>query len=454
MSEEQPIDLGYRPRAWQDDCHRLRRTKPPGCLDWRGYVELLVLVVHRRAGKTVWCLMELLDAALSHPTRDGRFAYIAPELKQAKRNAWDYLKRYATLVPGCEVKEGELYVQFPNGSRISLYGADNPDSLRGIYLDGAVLDEVAQMKPDTWEAVVQIALMDRKGWAVFIGTVKGEDLLSRMYFVAKRDRGGTMAAALYTAHQTEVFTEQEIEAKRAGMSEAHFRREFMCDFSAGGEDQLCPGELIEEAMARAPRRETLDFAAKVLGVDVAFAPSGDRSVIYPRQGLMTFEPQVYRGIDNMSLAARVAEKWSRWGADACFIDIGRGEGVVSRLRQLGFDPTPVNFGGKPLDMRYVNKKAEMYFQVREYLLEGGALPARQDLREDLAGLRVDYSKRTDRIEVVYDESLPSPDEAAALSLTFAYPVFQPARDEHDALTRLAGTQARVKVDDDSYYRIG
>ena len=79
--------------------------------------------------------------------RAPRFAYIAPFYRQAKRVAWDYLKHYSRAVPGRRVNETELRVDFPNGARIQLYGADNPDSLRGIYLDGGGARRVRADEP-------------------------------------------------------------------------------------------------------------------------------------------------------------------------------------------------------------------------------------------------------------------------------------------------------------------
>ncbi len=98
-----------------------------------------IIVAHRRAGKTVACIQKLVASALTCQKNRPRFAYLAPYLKQAKTVAWDYLKDYATKIPGASIHEGELRADFPNGAQIRLYGADNPDALRGIYLDGCVL---------------------------------------------------------------------------------------------------------------------------------------------------------------------------------------------------------------------------------------------------------------------------------------------------------------------------
>ena len=89
--------------------------------------------------------------------------------------------------------ESELRVDLVNGSMIRLYGADNPDALRGPYLDGVVLDEFADMKPEVWHEVVRPMLADRRGWATFIGTPKGKNEFYRLYQNALKDdrRGST-----------------------------------------------------------------------------------------------------------------------------------------------------------------------------------------------------------------------------------------------------------------------
>jgi hypothetical protein len=138
-----------------------------------------VIVAHRRMGKTVCVLNHLVRKALTLQIGDGRYAYVAPYRNQAKTIAWDYMRRYVPPpgeLPGTQFSEQDLECRLPNGSKIRLYGADNPDALRGGYFDGVVLDEVADMKPNVWGEIVRPALSDRAGWAVFIGTPKGQNL--------------------------------------------------------------------------------------------------------------------------------------------------------------------------------------------------------------------------------------------------------------------------------------
>jgi hypothetical protein len=113
------------------------------------------VAAHRRCGKTVACINDLIKGALTCTKPNARFAYIAPLFTQAKDVAWTYLKHFTATIPGVETNESELRVDLPNGARIRLYGADNYDRMRGIYLDGVVLDEYADMDPRAWAEVIR-----------------------------------------------------------------------------------------------------------------------------------------------------------------------------------------------------------------------------------------------------------------------------------------------------------
>jgi phage terminase large subunit len=188
-----------------------------------------LIVAHRRAGKTVACVMELLNCALSTKKTAARFAYIAPFYSQAKQAAWDYLKLYARDI-ATKVSESELSVELFNGSRIRLYGADNPDALRGIYLDGVVMDEFADMRPSVWGEIIRPLLSDRKGWAVFIGTPKGKNAFWELYQRAKDDED--WFALVLKASETGLVDAEELADARKAMSEAQYEQEFECSFEA------------------------------------------------------------------------------------------------------------------------------------------------------------------------------------------------------------------------------
>jgi len=189
-----------------------------------------VVVAHRRFGKTLYAIMELLRGAIEEAMPAPRLAYVAPFRHQAKAVAWDQLKHQAGAIDGASFHESELRCDLPGGGRISLYGADNPDALRGLYLDGVVLDEYAQMDPRAWSEVIRPALADRAGWAIFIGTPMGRNSFWWLYEQAKATPG--WRAALFRAGETGILPAAELDAARAIMSEPEYAQEFECSFDA------------------------------------------------------------------------------------------------------------------------------------------------------------------------------------------------------------------------------
>lgn len=187
-------------------------------------------VAHRRAGKTVGNINELIMGAGKCPLPNPRFAYVAPQLNQAKDIAWTYLKEYTAFIPGVKINESELWVELPGGARIRIYGADNPDRLRGIYLDGVVLDEFGDMDPTIWTQVIRPALSDRKGWACFIGTPKGKNTFHRLWVEAEDDPDWTRM--MLKASETGLLDEKELIDARRMMSEDEFAQEYECSFEA------------------------------------------------------------------------------------------------------------------------------------------------------------------------------------------------------------------------------
>jgi hypothetical protein len=216
MEEVLEIELEYAPREVFLDFHDREQR-------WA------VVVAHRRCGKTVSCINDVIYRALTENKENARYAYIAPYYGQAKTIAWDYLQRYAKPVTA-KANQSELWVELINGARIKLFGADNPDALRGLYLDGVILDEYADMKPSIWGAVIRPLLADRQGWATFIGTPKGHNSFWEIYNQA------TKSDAWYVktlrASQTKLLHETELRDAFHAMTEDQYLQEFECSFEA------------------------------------------------------------------------------------------------------------------------------------------------------------------------------------------------------------------------------
>jgi hypothetical protein len=185
-------------------------------------------VCHRRAGKTVACINEVVTRALYTQKKNARFAYIAPFYRQAKDVAWQYLKE-ATAEFAIATRESELRVILPNGAWITLYGADNIDALRGIYLDGVIIDEYGDCRPGLWGEVILPTLADRKGWAVFIGTPKGNNHFKHTYDRARKEGWFVMNLK---ASVSGILDPKELEEMRKQMSDEEWAQEMECSFQA------------------------------------------------------------------------------------------------------------------------------------------------------------------------------------------------------------------------------
>ena len=221
------IDFGYKPRPQQAAIHASGKR-------------FAVLVTHRRMGKTIYAIMEMVDQGLRLDRHNPRYGYIAPTYAQAKRIAWDYLVDYCKKMPGLQVNTKDLTLTIPrpwkgDNIKIMLLGSENPDSLRGIYLDGCVLDEYGSMSNIILPEIVRPALSDRKGWLRVIGTPRGPNHFERIYdmAVAEQKAGSDRWAAFsFKASETGILSQEELDDAAKTMSREQYAQEFECDFSS------------------------------------------------------------------------------------------------------------------------------------------------------------------------------------------------------------------------------
>ena len=222
-----------------------------------------VLVCHRRAGKTVACIHDLVFRALATKKPNSSYGYIAPLKNQAKTIAWDYLVRavkpFGKLV---KINNQELAVTLPTGARIRLFGADDPDSFRGMYFDGVILDEFADMRPKLYTEVIQPALMDRDGWAVFIGTPKGHNSFYKIREQARKDQEKYFYLEL-KASESGFLSPQALEDARAEMTQAEYDQEFECSFEAA-----IQGSFYAEQISQLEKKGHVIDVPWIPGIDV------------------------------------------------------------------------------------------------------------------------------------------------------------------------------------------
>lgn len=187
----------------------------------------------------------LLRAAVLCPKKAPRYAYLAPTYRQAKAVAWDYLKQFAGGIPGIKFHETELRCDLPNGGRISLLGAENPDSLRGIYLDGCFMDEVADMPEKVFPEVIRPALSDREGFCYFVGTPKGQNAFFEMYEQATNN--DDWYTAVHKASETAILNATELRSAKEAMTSDQYAQEYECSWVANVPGAIF-GKELEAAM--------------------------------------------------------------------------------------------------------------------------------------------------------------------------------------------------------------
>jgi len=188
------------------------------------------LVAHRRCGKTVAAINDLIRDALTIQRQNVRVAYISPTYRQSKAVAWDYCKEFTQSIPGIKVNESELRIDFPNGARIRLFGAETADSMRGLYFDSVVMDEPADFPANAWSTVIRPAIADRQGRATFIGTPKGRNEFWEIFDAAQRDPN--WYTAMHKASETSLLPQEELDAALKTMGEDRYDQEFECSFEA------------------------------------------------------------------------------------------------------------------------------------------------------------------------------------------------------------------------------
>ena len=211
------IEIPYKPRDAFQPLHQSKKR-------WA------VVVAHRRAGKTVACVNQLIKEAVMTKRKDFRGAYIAPFYKQSKSVAWDYFKQFTRVISGIVINESELRIDFKNGARIQLFGADNADSLRGLYFDSIICDEYGDWKSTVFQYVVRPALADRQGKAVIIGTPKGRNQFWEVY--DRATHSDDWLALKITVDESGILPQSEVDSLKRELSEDAWRQEMECDFDA------------------------------------------------------------------------------------------------------------------------------------------------------------------------------------------------------------------------------
>lgn len=409
----QEINLPYKPRRLQMAIHETMK-----------FHRFTVAVCHRRFGKSVAAVNALILAAIAKS--NSRLAYVGPTLKQAKGICWAMFKEYAGDIPNVQFREAELRVIFPNHSEIQLFAGESHDSARGHGFDGMVCDEIGDYPPDAWPSSFRATLSDKRGWCLFVGTPKGQNLFYELFVRGQSEQYPDWTSLVFRADETGVLPADELESAREIGPQA-FAREYLCDFDASTDDVLIPLTLLSEACSReVVQEQELHGMPRIIGVDVARFGS-DSSVIARRWGKLVLDPVIIENADLMQLAGIVAQAIDKFHPDAVMIDeTGLGAGLVDRLRQAGHRVFGINFGAKAPDLGYTNMRVFMWDKLKDWLQSGGVLPNLPIIKADLSSPTYSFDS-SNRMKLESKADIKkrlgrSPDLGDAIALTFAMSV--------------------------------
>ena len=401
-----------------------------------------ITVWPRRNGKDLVALNILVAKAIQ---RVGLYLYLGPLHTQTRQIVWlggtnegrkflDYIPREFVKAQRNAVMEIDLI----NGSMIKVVGSDQYDSLMGLNCVGAVFTEYSLQRPEAWD-YIRPMMAANGGWALFNGTPRGLNHMHGMMKMAEKN--DDWFAQYLTRDDTGFPTEEQIEEeRRAGMKESLIEQEFYCSWTASTESAFIPLDIVEPTVrpeAEISGRE-YNHEPRILGCDVAYSAKGDKAAICYRQGRKVHFLRWYRGMDNMAFANEIARFIKLVNPHAVFIDNGRGEGVISRLDQMGHSHLVrgIHFGGKVYEEGIANMKALMWTRMMEWFLDPN--------KPDMTGLdNCQYANEEVEEQLVKELSTPfqvvdeknqikveskaqlktrgvsSPDLAESLGLTFA-----------------------------------
>ena len=192
-----------------------------------------VIAAGRRCGKSRLAATTLLIEGLRCPSGSA-VLYVAPTNGQARQIIWNVLMEIGReVIQSSHINN--MDITLINGAMIYVRGADRPDTLRGVSLTYAVLDEVADIKPEAWEQVIRASLSDKRGRAIFIGTPKGRNWFYDLFNLGQKD-DDEWKSWHFTTKDNPLIDPEEIEAAKKTLSSFAFKQEYMASFDNAGSD--------------------------------------------------------------------------------------------------------------------------------------------------------------------------------------------------------------------------
>lgn len=303
--------------------------------------------------------------------------------------------------------------------------------LHGPYILG-LLDEVGEMHPALGRRAEQLLSDAECEFGAILASGNPTSISGLLYAIATAGSGwqvvrvtGDPEDPRCSSRTDKAWAAEQID--RYGRDNPWVMAHILGQFPPGGLNALLGPDEVREAMERSYLEDAFGWSQRRFGVDVARF-GDDRTVIFPRQGLVAFRPVEMRHQDTNYISANVLERGTRWGVEMVLIDdTGHwGHGVVDNLNATsGLSVVPVNFADtKTINPRYFNRRTEMWFEMAEWVKRGGSLPKVDGLLEELTAAT--YYFQGGKVRLVEKDAIKeqigrSPDLADALAVSFALP---------------------------------
>jgi len=214
-------DLNFSLLPWQEEV-------------FKNPARFKVIAAGRRCGKSRLCAITLIIEALRCP-QGSAVLYVSPTMGQSRQIIWDLLLDLGRdVIQSSHVNN--LDITMINGAKIYVRGSDRPDTLRGVSLTYAVLDEVADIKPEAWEQVIRASLSDRKGRALFLGTPKGRNWFHDLWKLGQDGDDADWKSWHFTTKDNPLIDPDEIESAKKTLSSFAFKQEYLASFTNAGSD--------------------------------------------------------------------------------------------------------------------------------------------------------------------------------------------------------------------------
>ena len=334
---------------------------------------------------------------------------------------------------------------------------DQPSALQGFHAKNLMflIDEAAEIPDEVFE-VMRGTQTTTNARMIMTGN---PTLVTGYFHDAFHSSSSVWETMTFSCLDSPLVKPEYIEMMKAeyGEDSDQYRVRVLGEFPSSSIMQYIPDDLVEAAMKRQLKDDEYKFAPVILGADVSYF-GDDSSALFLRQGLYSEKLWASRDIDTVQYADIIHRFAIERGADRIFVDqTGVGAGVVDQLRRMGLSDkvTGVSSSSASSRSELANKRMEMWYEMKEWLKLGGAIPDDRTLRDDLVTPYYDYHRSSGKMKLESKQAikqlrnLPSPDHADALALTFAYPVskkYGMKSEQYSVVGGMARSYSRERTD--------